>query len=230
MKILIVSATSYEIAPLIRYMDEHAEKVSFFEYKYKGHTLYPLVTGVGALMTAFAMARYTDIKNVAVAINVGVAGSYTEDFEPGDVVEVYRDKFADLGVEEADGTFTDAFELGLLDKDRFPYSSGWIENKRPKYATLLPQVKGLTVNKVHGSQESIDHIKSKYSASVETMEGAGFMYASCAMDVDHHQIRSISNMVEPRNKDNWQIQKAIDNLNQHLISFIDQIIAQLSIP
>lgn len=230
MKILIVSATSYEIAPLIRYMDEHAEKASFFEYKYKGHVIYPLVTGVGALMTAFAMARYTDMANVGVAINAGVAGSYTADFEPGDVVEVYADKFADLGVEEADGSFTDVFELGLQEKDRFPYGRGWVENKKPKYSTLLPQVKGLTVNKVHGTQKSIDQIKAKYTASVETMEGAGFMYAASAIDVDHHQIRAVSNMVEPRNKDNWQIQKAIDNLNQHLISFIDQIIAQLIIP
>ena len=230
MKILIVSATSYEIAPLIRYMDEHAEKASFFEYKYKGHIIYPLVTGVGALMTSFAMARYTDIQNVGVAINAGVAGSYGDDFEVGDVVEVYSDRFADLGVEEADGSFTDVFQLGLQDKERYPYSNGWIENKKPKYSTLLPQVKGLTVNRVHGTAESIALIKSKYTASVESMEGAGFMYASTIMDVDHHQMRAISNMVEPRNKENWNIPVAIDNLNHHLISFIDQIIAQLSIP
>ena len=226
MNILIVSATSYEIAPLIRYMDEHALKASFFEYQYKGHSIYPLVTGVGSLMTAFGMARYTDIKNVTVAINVGLAGAYGEDFELGEVVEVYKDRFADLGVEEANGDFTDVYQLGLMDAQGFPYEGGWIENKKPKYSSLLPQVKGLTVNKVHGEQTSIYKIKGKYSAEVESMEGAGFMYACRVMDVDHHQIRALSNRVEPRNKDNWQIRQAIDNLNQQLITFVDQIIAQ----
>ncbi len=226
MKILIVSATSYEIAPLIRYMDEHAQKPSFFEYEYQGHSLYPLVTGVGSLMTSFAMARYSDIMNVKVAVNVGLAGSFRPSLALGDVVEVAKDKFADLGVEEADGSFTDVYQLGLADKDRYPSTNGWIVNDKPKYDPRLPKVRGITVNKVHGHQSSIDSIRSKYDADLESMEGAGFMYACKTMDVDHHQLRAISNMVEPRNKENWQIAKAIDNLNMHLITFVDQIITQ----
>lgn len=224
MKILVVAATSYEIAPLIQHMDQHAEKESFFEYKYKGQIVYPLVTGVGALMTAFAMARYNDIKNVKVAINAGVAGSYKPHLEKGTVVEVVRDRFADLGVEEADGSFTDVFRLGLNDKDRYPYQSGWIVNNKIKYRSGLQKVNGLTVNKVHGSADSISKVKALYPADVETMEGAGFMYASRVMDMSHHQLRAISNMVEPRNKDNWEISLAIDNLNAELITFIDKII------
>jgi len=226
MKILVVAATSYEIAPLIQYMDEHAEKESFFEYKYRGHIVYPLVTGVGALMTAFAMARYSDINNVKVAINVGVAGSYKAHHQKGSVVEVVRDRFADLGVEEADGSFTDVFELGLNDKDRYPYQNGWIANDKIKYRSGLQKVNGLTVNKVHGSADSIAKIKALYPADVETMEGAGFMYASRIMDMAHHQLRAVSNMVEPRDKNNWEISLAIDNLNAELITFIDKIIEQ----
>lgn len=224
MKILIVSATSYEIAPLIKYLDEHAEKASFFDYKLNGHTIYPLVTGVGALMTSFAMARYTDIANVDVAINAGVAGSYNDRYRPGDVVEVVSDRFADLGVEEADGSFTDVYQMGLSDPQRYPFDQGWITNVKQKHHTGLPQVKGLTVNKVHGTQESIDVTVAKYNGDVESMEGAGFMYAARALDMDFHQIRSISNMVEPRNKENWRIREAIDNLNAHLITFVHDII------
>jgi len=224
MKILIVSATSYEIAPLIQHMDEHAEKQSFFEYSYKSHTVYPLVTGVGALMTSFAMARYNDIKEVTVAINAGVAGSYQVRLPPGTVVEVVRDRFGDLGVEEADGSFTDVFSLGLSDKDRYPYQGGWLTNDKAKYRSGLQKVNGLTVNKVHGSAHSIAQITDLYPADVESMEGAGFMYASKVMDLDYHQFRAVSNMVEPRNKDNWDIPLAIDNLNKELITFIDKII------
>ena len=226
MKLLIVSATSYEIAPLFQYLDEHATKASFFEYTYHGHTIYPLVTGVGALMTAFALARYHDMGSVDIAINAGLAGAYNSNLALGEVVEIAKDRFADLGVEEADGSFTDVYQLGLSDKDKHPYQDGWLHASTSSYSTDMKQATGLTVNKVHGSISSIAQVKSKYLADVETMEGAGFMYACKALDVKHHQIRAISNMVEPRNKENWQIGKAIDELNAHLISFVHKIVEQ----
>ena len=121
MKILIVSATTFEIAPLLQYLDNNAEKQSFFEYKYNGNNIYPLVTGIGALNTSFGLSRYNDIEKTDVVINVGLAGSYHESIALGTVVEVYSDRFADLGVEEKDGSFTDVFELGLTNENQFPY-------------------------------------------------------------------------------------------------------------
>ncbi|MEE9439605.1 MAG: futalosine hydrolase [Saprospiraceae bacterium] len=220
MNILIVSATSFEIAPLLRFLDNSAEKLSFFEYSFNGHNIYPLVTGVGALNTAFGMARYKAMEDVGVVFNVGLAGSYSNKFKIGDVVEVMKDRFADLGVEENDGSFTDLFDLNLIDKLQYPYADGWIISSKPKYNTGLPKAVGLTVNKVNGCIESIQKIRSKYDADIESMEGAGFLYACRNMDVPCHSIRAISNMVEPRNKENWKIELAIDNLNNELIRLL----------
>lgn len=226
MNILIVAATTYEIAPFIHYLEENAERESFFDFKLQGHTIYPLVTGVGALTTAFGLARYKGLEDVDVAINVGVAGAYHQSLKHGEVVEVITDRFADLGIQESDSSFVDVFELGLTAGDTFPYKGGWIRNTKNKYKTDLPQVIGLTVNTVHGEASSIAKIKGKYDADIETMEGAGFLYACRMADVNCNQIRSISNHVEPRNKDNWQIRKAIDNLNEELIRFVSSIISQ----
>jgi len=223
MNILVVSATSFEIAPFIKYMEEHADKKSFFDFTLNGHRICPLITGVGALNTAFGIARYKGLEEVGVAINAGVAGSYSSSLSPGDVVEVRSDRFADLGVEEADGSFTDVHQMGLIKDNQFPYKDGWIHNSKNKYKTGLENVTGLTVNKVHGTAESIKKITEKYDAELETMEGAGFLYACRMADINCNQIRSISNYVEPRNKDNWQIEKAIDNLNIELISFITRL-------
>jgi len=223
MNILIVSATTFEIAPLLQYLDKSAEKLSFFEYKYNGHIIYPLVTGVGALNTSFGMSRYKGIEKTDVAINVGLAGAYYPNLSLGEVVEVTLDRFGDLGVEERDGGFTDIFELGLFPENQFPYENGWIKSSKPRFATDSKKVKGLTVNKVHGSAESIQKTKEKYAADVESMEGAGFLYATRMMDIHAHQFRAISNYVEPRDKNNWQIEKAIDRLNDHLIELIKQI-------
>ncbi|MFT4535367.1 MAG: futalosine hydrolase [Saprospiraceae bacterium] len=224
MKILIVSATTFEIAPFLKYLEKKSDKATFFDFQLDGHTIYPLVTGVGALNTAFGLARYKGLEEIDVAINVGVAGSFDPSLPNGEVIEVITDRFADLGVEESDGSFTDVYDMGLIQSDQFPYKKGWIRNTKNKYKSGLPTVIGLTVNKVHGEASSISRIKEKYAADVETMEGAGFLYACRMADVNCNQIRAISNQVEARNKDNWEIEKAIDNLNETLIKFVTQII------
>ncbi len=226
MKILIVAATTFEIAPFLKYLEKEADKATFFDFQLKGHIIYPLVTGVGALNTAFGLARYKGLEEIDVVINAGVAGSYDSSLPNGEVIEVITDRFADLGVEEADGSFTDVYDLGLVKNDQFPYKKGWIRNTKNKYKTGLPTVVGLTVNKVHGTATSIAQIKEKYDADVETMEGAGFLYACRMADVNCNQIRAISNLVEPRNKDNWEIERAIDNLNEALINFVNQLIKE----
>jgi futalosine hydrolase len=217
MKILVVSATVFEIAPLLEYLEDKCKKISFAEYQSEKHSIFPLVTGVGSVYTALGLSRYAGIKDMDVAINVGIAGSFDPSLPLGTVVEIIEDRFGDLGVEEADGSFTDVHELDLIGKDYFPFQNGWLKNERPKIDFALPQKKGITVNKVHGSQASIDKIKAKYNADTESMEGAAFMMSCLTMDVKFHQIRAISNHVEPRNKDNWQINVAIDNLNEAII-------------
>jgi len=79
------------------------------------------------------------------------------------------------------------------------------------------------IDKVHGTQVSIDRILSKYQADIETMEGAGFHYACKNMDIQHLQLRGLSNYVEPRNRAGWKIELAIDQLNQTLINLLDNI-------
>ena len=222
MNILIISATTFEIAPLLQFLEKNAQKLSFFEYKLNGQTIYPLVTGVGAMKTAFAMSRYNGIEKTDVAINVGLAGAYYPSLDLGQVVEVVADRFGDLGVEENDGSFTDVYELGLTEENQFPYENGWIKNLKPKYETTLSQVRGITLNKVSGSAESIEKMKLKYAADIESMEGAGFLYACRMMDLHAHQFRAISNYVEPRNRENWHLEKAINNLNDHLIRLLNQ--------
>lgn len=223
MKILIVSATVFEIAPLLEHLEDNFKKTSFFEFNNDKHTIYPLVTGVGMVNTAFALARFSKIQEVDVAFNLGICGSFNREFELGDVLEISKDTFGDLGVEEINGDFTDVFSLELIDKNYFPFENGWINNEKTKLQLSLPKANSITVNKVHGSESSINKIKTHYNADLESMEGAAFFYACKSMDVKCHQIRSISNYVEPRNKENWKIEMAIENLNKKVIGIIKEI-------
>ncbi|MBK8700407.1 MAG: futalosine hydrolase [Saprospiraceae bacterium] len=223
MHILIVSATGFEIAPMLSHLETHYDNSSFFAFTSAKHTIYPLVTGIGAVNMAIAMSRFSHMKDIDVAINAGVAGTFDNDLALGSLVEVHKDRFADLGVEEADCSFTDVYEMQLCGADDFPFKGGWLINDKAPLSFSLPQKTGLTVNKVHGSQSSIDRVQQKYHADVESMEGAAFLYTCKLMDVKCHQLRALSNRVEPRNRANWQLDKAISNLNAFLIETLSAL-------
>lgn len=216
-KVYLFAATQFEILPTLQHLEETFTKKSFFEYSKNGLSIFPVVTGVGSMLTALAMSRTNKITEADMIINAGVAGSFNSELNIGTVVEVVEDRFADLGVEESDGQFTDVFEMDLMNKDLFPFENGLLKNEGQ---TNYQRVSGITVNKVHGTQVSIDQITKKYSPEIETMEGAAFLYTAKIMDIKALQLRSISNFVEPRNKENWDLEKAIKSLNEALIGIM----------
>jgi len=52
------------------------------------------------------------------------------------------------------------------------------------------------------------------------MEGAAVLYCCEQLGIPCLQIRSVSNYVEPRNRNNWEIALAISNLNKWAIEFL----------
>lgn len=216
MKILIVSATIFEVAPLQAQLEQHFASTQPFQYHKGSLSVYLLVTGVGMTATAFALGKLLGEEGFfQLAINAGIAGAYNRDLQMGEVVQVVSERYGDLGVEEANGDFTDVFELGLLDGKAFPYQNDRLELPKSKF-DFFRKVHGLTVNKVHGSSTSIDAITQKYNADVETMEGAAFAYACLQSDLPCVELRAISNYVEPRNRNNWNLPLAIEQLNKAL--------------
>jgi futalosine hydrolase len=55
------------------------------------------------------------------------------------------------------------------------------------------------------------------------MEGAAFFYACRQFNIPCLQIRAVSNYVEKRNRDNWDIPLAIKNLNNFAIELVNRI-------
>jgi len=218
MNLLIVSATSFEIAPLLQHLE------STFITKDSAHfqrgELYVavLITGVGLPLTAFAMGKILAFKKYDLAINVGIAGTFNRNLQIGDVVEVTSDYFGDLGVEEADGNFISVFELGLIESNQPPFTNSELQNPNP--GKFLPTVKGLSINKVHGFEPNIEAQLQRYPANIETMESAAFFYACLMENQKFLAIRAISNYVEARNRANWNIPLAIENLNKILIEML----------
>jgi futalosine hydrolase len=87
----------------------------------------------------------------------------------------------------------------------------------------IPAVKGVTNNTVSGEKQLIKWRKEKFSPDIETMEGAAFFYVCLHENVPFVEIRSISNMVEPRDKSKWNIPLAIKNLSDKVNAFLTNI-------
>lgn len=209
MKILVVAATEFEIAPL---MQKHFSKLQI-DY---------LVTGVGQMLTAYHTGIALHQNNYQFAINAGICGSFRKDWELGKVVNIISEQYGDLGIEEADGSFKDMFEMTFLEKDKFPFQNAKIENPS-QFFTFLTNAKSLSVNKVHGFEPSIERAISQFDCDIENMEGIGFFYACKLKNIPFLEIRSISNYVEKRNRANWNIELAIKNLNQTLFEILENI-------
>ena len=214
MKILVVAATRNEIEPLIESLDQ---VMSISENEISGifmrHTIDVLITGVGMSSTAYFIGIQLS-KGYDLFINAGLAGTFDEEIDLSDVVVVKSDFFAELGAEDAD-------EFISFDAMNLPGYYSFAELYFENYLSDFKFVHACTVNKVHGNRNSITSFKKRFPfVQIESMEGASCAMASRITQIPFIQIRSISNRVEERNKSNWKIKPAIENLNWQLIKLL----------
>ena len=88
---------------------------------------------------------------------------------------------------------------------------------------FINKANAITVNTVHGNEDSIANIVARLNPQLESMEGAAFFYACHKLHVPCIQIRAVSNYVEKRNRDNWDIPLAIKNLNNFALELISEL-------
>ena len=213
-KLILVSATAAEIEPTLNYLEgQNSFKWNTFLLEKVQITV--CICGVGMYHTAFELGKFKG-EHYDLAINAGLAGSFGL-FAKGEVVNVISDCFSELGAEDG-SDFLSMDDLGF----------GKQHTKIVKPADLralrdLPESTGITVNTVNGTERSIEKVKKRYAAGVETMEGAAFTEATNTLGWKAIQLRAISNLVEKRNRSNWNIPLAVKNLNEVLITIINEL-------
>ena len=215
-KVLIVAATAAEIAPALDALGipVTGDRGLFLTADGKQQVM-AVITGVGMVNTAFELGKLIGT-HFDLVINAGLAGSFIG-FEPGDVVNVTQDCFSELGAED-DKRFMSIDEMGF-GSQRVTLRN-LFENM---YTYEIAKSNGITVNTVHGNEKSIRNIVEKFQPHIETMEGAAFIHAANEFNWRAIQIRAISNLVEKRNKDNWNIGLAIQNLNKVLLGLVHSV-------
>jgi len=217
MRILIVAATEMEVGPLVAaWLAASSERPRIKAYEYAGHDVDVLTTGVGMVPTAVWCSRALCDERYDFGLNVGLCGSFDRGLTPPAAVHVVSDCFSEMGAEDGDG-FLSLQELKLAGDNEFPFTAGRLVNAAPPandVLSRLPAVDGITVNTVHGRDASIDEVRRRFAPSVESMEGAAFMYACLVHRLPFAQVRAVSNVVERRNRAAWKIADALRSLTE----------------
>lgn len=216
MKLLLVAATEAEIGPFLEQLRASWQRREGDVYTRGDLELHVGITGVGLVAATWSLGRLLQQQQFGFAVQAGIAGAFNRQLAPGDTVVVERE-LSDLGAEDHEH-FKDIFELGFALPDAFPYSGGaLVNNTLPEYfLSGLPRVSSLSVQTVSGRESTVQFRSSRWRCDIESMEGAAFHYAMLQSGVPFAQLRSISNYVEPRNRERWQIGKAVGALNAHL--------------
>ena len=177
-----------------------------------------LVTGVGMTATALALGRYLATHQPDLAIMTGIAGSFREDLPLGSVVEVTRELFPELGAESPEG-FLDLSALGFpqMEINGEPVFND-IRNPHRAFPHL-PAATGLTVNRVSGISSTIE-ARKQWQADIETMEGGAFFLAMKEAGIPFIQLRGISNRVEPRIRESWNIVEAMNAVQREIWKYV----------
>lgn len=218
MNVLLVAATELELRPVIKALEANG-------FARNGHPIHCLITGVGQVATAFALADYLlqHHQGFGAIVQAGIGGVFNGLYPLGTVVQVERDCFGDLGMEE-NGRFTTLFQAGLAGANEKPFTDGWLVNESALLHQLpLPQVKAVTVNKVSDSALQRQQLWDTFGPAVESMEGAAFHYAGLQYGLPFVQLRAISNAVGERDKAHWDIPTAVHNLGTAVLQLIDSI-------
>jgi len=198
MKILVIAATNFEIDPLPTLLENC--NVDF------------IATGAGTPSTIINLSKKLCFTHYDIALNIGICGSFSKEASIGDVFEVEEDCFADLGIESED-SFT------FLDKSTFcPEDLRSFSSKKKTHHTKLPKTQGYTFNTVHGRNETI--LSLGITSGIETMEGAAVSFCCHNFGLKLIQIRAVSNFVEKRNTDTWDIPQALKNLHKTIVNDI----------
>lgn len=227
MRLLIVAATPQESLLLLETYKFEKIQTNLFAFISQKLRIDFLITGAGIMHSSAFLMKHLQLNTAYdLVLNIGICGAFSEQIEIGKTVEIISEILGDFGAED-DEKFLTAFEIGLLENKHFPFQNGRIEIPKHQFSHYfkdLPKVSSMTVNKAHGNEKSIQLIKEKLHADVENMEGAACAFICRIMHVPFSEIRTVSNVIEKRNKAAWKIDFAIEENTKAIQNFIQQLI------
>lgn len=202
--ILIAAATENEIKPLKQIL-AHVKEVEIF------------ITGMGPVETAASLSSYLALhgSGIDAVWNIGVAGAYSNSgVNLLDICMARQEVLGDYGICLED-------EIVDFDPDlnKTSVSLFFEENLADQFEKILTahnivfkKVNFVTVNCCTGTTKRGEYLRQKFDAGCENMEGAAVAIVCQNHNIPCVELRSISNMVEDRDKTRWHLSEAIEKI------------------
>lgn len=209
-KRLIIIPTGIEAAQILEKLD--AEKYGDRLYSSPDKAIDIFICGAGMPASIMNTSLFLADKSYDLVILAGIAGSFKDTIPIGELVDVKTENFADLGYSEQ-GEFGNFFHLKEWSES---YMGGSVTNPNQQIMDAYPfkQVTSNSVNLCNVEKTGIPE------ADIENMEGAGLFLLFEKLNIPFLEIRAISNMVRDRNKANWNIPLAVENLTTELLNIL----------
>lgn len=174
------------------------------------------LAGVGPILAAARTARFLAKKDYDLVISAGIAGAFPGRADIGSIVVSTEIASGDLGVETSEGFMgIESLEFG---SSRFSVE----ENLTNKIMTELEQndIQAylgaiLTLSTITGTATKAEKLMAReHQAVAEAMEGFGVATAANDFGIQAIEIRAISNLVGPRDRNAWRIDDAFHSLEK----------------
>lgn len=171
-----------------------------------------VAAGVGSAAAAAVTATALTLDAYDVVLSLGIAGGFRDRAAVGEVVIADRVAVADLGADSPEG-----FEqLSGVDCE-WPLTApdpGAVAERLVADGLVARTGGILTVSTVTGTDERAEQLAVSHPTAIaEAMEGYGVLTACLPRGVPFAEVRSVSNVVERRNRGAWDVKGALDTLS-----------------
>ena len=175
-----------------------------------------IVGGVGPAESAARTSAALAAGSFDLVLCAGIGGGFAP-LVPGEVAVASAIVFADLGAATPEG-FVPVSGLGF-GAERYPVAPALAVRLADRAGGRLGTI--LTVATVTGSAAAADALVARFPDAVaEGMEGAGVAAAATVHGVAFGELRAISNSVGPRDREAWQIPRALEALGRAVAAVI----------
>jgi len=202
--------------------------------KLGGKNVVAAIVGVGKVNTAYALTllfeAYPETETVILS---GCGGAYSGSGGViGDVMIATEEIYADEGVLTEEG-FLSMEDIGipLLEKGDKRYFNSFVTEEK-----VLEQVRSitdrildpeiiygrfLTTSTCSGMTVTGSRLYERFGAICENMEGAAAAQIATIYGIDLIEVRGVSNLVEDRVFENWNIRLAVKNCSDVVIAILE---------
>ena len=236
--ILILTATAQEIILLENALATAVlTKTVAFNYIEGSLGNQPVVIcagGIGKINAAAATAVLIEKCHPRLVINTGCSGAYlASGLSVGDLAVASDEFLGDEGVLTAEG-WQDLRFMGLPTlihgnqqfHNAIPLSKHAAEKAMhlaDYYGVKLVRGRFITVSTCSGSRQRGEELARSFHGICENMEGAAVAQTCLRYGIDCLEIRGVSNLVDERDMNTWDIPRAVEAAQRFVVKYIEEM-------